>query len=43
MPASDTELRRQVDTRGFFGKESSQALVLMFRQFPDGVLHAGSW
>ncbi len=43
MPASDTELRRQVDTRGFFAKESSQALVLMFRKFPDGVLHTGSW
>jgi transcriptional regulator with XRE-family HTH domain len=43
IPTSDIELRRQVDARGFFAKESSQALVLMFRQFPDGVLHTGPW
>jgi hypothetical protein len=43
IPASDTDLRREVDARGFFAKESTQALVLMFRQFPDGVLYTGPW
>lgn len=28
---------------GFFPKELSQALILMFRQFPDGVLYTGPW
>jgi transcriptional regulator with XRE-family HTH domain len=43
IPASDTDLRREVDARGFFPKEGSQALVLMFRQFPDGVLYTEPW
>lgn len=43
IPTSDTDLRRAVDARGFFPRESSQALILMFRQFPDGVLYTGQW
>jgi transcriptional regulator with XRE-family HTH domain len=43
IPTSDINLRREVDARGFFAKETSQALVLMFRQFPDGVLYTGPW
>jgi transcriptional regulator with XRE-family HTH domain len=43
IPTSDIDLRREVDARGFFAKESTQALVLMFRQFPDGVLYTGPW
>ena len=43
IPTSDIDLRREVDARGFFPKESSQALVLMFRQFPNGVLYTGPW
>ncbi|WP_315832942.1 helix-turn-helix transcriptional regulator [Bradyrhizobium prioriisuperbiae] len=43
VPTSDVNLRREVDARGFFVKESSQALVLLFRQFPEGVLYTGSW
>lgn len=43
IPSSDLDLRRQVEARGFFAKEGSQALVLMFRQFPDGVLYTGPW
>ena len=43
IPTSDTDLRRAVDARSFFPKESSQALILMFRQFPDGVLYTGPW
>jgi transcriptional regulator with XRE-family HTH domain len=43
IPTSDRDLRREVDARGFFAKESTQALVLMFRQFPDGVLYTGPW
>jgi transcriptional regulator with XRE-family HTH domain len=43
IPISDTDLRRELDARGFFAKESSQSLILMFRQFPDGVLNTGSW
>jgi len=41
IPTADNDLRRRVDARGFFPKEQSAALVLMFRQFPDGVLHTG--
>jgi len=41
IPTSDNILRREVEARGFFPKESTQALVLMFRQFPDGVLYTG--
>jgi transcriptional regulator with XRE-family HTH domain len=41
IPTADTTLRREVDARGFFPKESDQSLVLMFRQFPDGVLYTG--
>jgi transcriptional regulator with XRE-family HTH domain len=43
IPTSDIDLRRQVNARGFFPKESSQAMILMFRQFPDGVLYTGPW
>lgn len=43
IPTSDTDLRREVEARGFFPKESSRALILMFRQFPDGVLYTGPW
>jgi transcriptional regulator with XRE-family HTH domain len=43
IPTSDTGLRREVEARGFFAKESSQALVLLYRQFPDGVLYTGPW
>ena len=43
IPSSDTNLRREVDARGFFPKEGSAVLVLMYRQFPDGVLHTGPW
>jgi transcriptional regulator with XRE-family HTH domain len=43
IPTSDSDLRREVDARGFFAKESTQALVLLFRQFPDGVLYTGPW
>jgi transcriptional regulator with XRE-family HTH domain len=43
IPTSDMKLRREVDARGFFAKETSATLVLMFRQFPDGVLHTGPW
>jgi transcriptional regulator with XRE-family HTH domain len=43
IPTSDSDLRREVDERGFWAKESTQALVLMFRQFPDGVLYTGPW
>jgi transcriptional regulator with XRE-family HTH domain len=41
IPTSDIDLRREVDARGFFPKEQSGALILMFRQFPDGVLYTG--
>jgi len=41
IPTSDINLRREVDARGFFPKEGSQALILLFRQFPDGVLYTG--
>jgi transcriptional regulator with XRE-family HTH domain len=41
IPTADNELRREVEARGFFPKEQSQALILMFRQFPDGVLYTG--
>ena len=41
IPKSDPELKREVEARGFFPKEGSQALILMFRQFPDGVLSTG--
>lgn len=43
IPTSDIDLRRDVDARGFFPKEQSQALILMFRQFHDGALYTGSW
>jgi transcriptional regulator with XRE-family HTH domain len=43
IPTSDTDLRREIEARGFFPKESSQALILMFRQFPNGVLYTGPW
>jgi hypothetical protein len=43
IPTSDRDLRREVDGRGFWAKESTQALILMFRQFPDGVLYTGRW
>ena len=41
IPTSDDDLRRKVEARGFFPKESAQTLILMWRQFPDGVLHTG--
>jgi transcriptional regulator with XRE-family HTH domain len=43
IPTSDSDLRREIDGRGFWAKESTQALVLMFRQFPDGALYTGPW
>ncbi|MFZ0607655.1 MAG: helix-turn-helix transcriptional regulator [Xanthobacteraceae bacterium] len=43
IPTSDLNLRREVDARGFFPKEQSQALILMFRQFPNGVLFTGGY
>jgi len=43
IPAADIDLKRKVEARGFFPREGSQALVLMFRQFPDGVLYTGPW
>ncbi|HWX85508.1 MAG TPA: helix-turn-helix transcriptional regulator [Xanthobacteraceae bacterium] len=42
IPTADSDLRRKVDARGFFPKEESRSLILMFRQFPDGVLYTGS-
>jgi transcriptional regulator with XRE-family HTH domain len=41
IPTADMNLRREVDARGFFAKETSGALILMFRQFPDGELYTG--
>jgi transcriptional regulator with XRE-family HTH domain len=41
IPTADYDLRRAVDGRGFFPKESSQALILMYRQFPDDALYLG--
>jgi transcriptional regulator with XRE-family HTH domain len=43
IPTSDSDLRREVDARGFFAKESTPALILMFRQFPDRALYTGPW
>jgi transcriptional regulator with XRE-family HTH domain len=43
IPTADDGLRREVEARGFFPKEQSQALILMFRQFPDGVLYTEPW
>jgi hypothetical protein len=47
LPDSHAGVGYCVETSGRYArllrKRSSQALVLMFRQFPDGVLHAGSW
>jgi transcriptional regulator with XRE-family HTH domain len=43
IPTSDSYLRREVEGRGFWAKETTQALILMFRQFPDGVLYTGPW
>jgi transcriptional regulator with XRE-family HTH domain len=43
IPTSDQDLRRKVDARGFFAKETSGALILLFRQFPDGALYTGPW
>jgi transcriptional regulator with XRE-family HTH domain len=43
IPTSDLSLRREVEGRGFFPREESATLVLMFRQFPDGVLYTGPW
>jgi transcriptional regulator with XRE-family HTH domain len=41
IPTADSTLRREVDGRGFFAKETSAALILMFRQFQDGALYTG--
>lgn len=41
IPTSNIELRREVEGRGFFPKESNQSLVMLFRQFPDGALYTG--
>jgi transcriptional regulator with XRE-family HTH domain len=41
IPTSDNDLRIEVDARGFFPKEASAGLILMFRQFPNGVLYTG--
>jgi transcriptional regulator with XRE-family HTH domain len=41
IPASNLNLKREVEARGFFPKESNRSLVLLFRQFPDGVLYTG--
>jgi transcriptional regulator with XRE-family HTH domain len=41
IPTADLTLRRTVDGRGFFPKESGAALILMYRQFPDGALYLG--
>jgi hypothetical protein len=43
IPTADPALRREVDGRGFFAKESSATLILMFRQFLDGALYTGPW
>ncbi len=43
IPTADIDLKREVEARGFFPKEQAQALILMFRQFPDGVLYTGQW
>lgn len=43
IPTSDLNLRREVEGRGFFPREESSALLLMFRQYPDGVLYTGPW
>jgi len=43
IATSDTDFKREVEARGFFPKESSGALILLFRQFPDGVLYTGPW
>jgi transcriptional regulator with XRE-family HTH domain len=42
IPTSNDLLRREVEGRGFFPKESNGSLVMLFRQFPDGVLHTGA-
>jgi transcriptional regulator with XRE-family HTH domain len=41
IPTADHNLRRTVDGRGFFPKESTLTLILMYRQFPDGILYLG--
>jgi transcriptional regulator with XRE-family HTH domain len=41
IPTSDMNLRREIDAHGFFAKETSATLILMFRQFPDCVLYCG--
>lgn len=38
IPAADPDLRRKVDARGFFPREQTPALILMWRNFADGVL-----
>jgi hypothetical protein len=43
IPTSDNHLRREVEARGFFPRESTQSLVLMWRQFPQGALHTGPY
>ena len=40
IPTADETLRREVEARGFFPREGSPMLSLMWRQFPDGVLRA---
>lgn len=42
FPTADDVLRRELDARGFFRKESSPMLTLMWRQFPDGALYTGT-
>jgi transcriptional regulator with XRE-family HTH domain len=38
IPTADETLRREVEARGFFPREGSPTLYLMWRQFRDGVL-----
>lgn len=39
IPTADEKLRLDVESRGFFQRESCAALRLMWRQHPDGSLH----
>jgi hypothetical protein len=41
IPTSNAALKREVEGRGFFPKEGNQSLIMLFRQFPDGVLFTG--
>ncbi|MCI4685029.1 helix-turn-helix domain-containing protein [Rhodoblastus acidophilus] len=41
IPSADDKLRNTVEERGFITSEANPSLILMWRQFPDGVLYTG--